>query len=1162
MKKVTVGFDLGIGSVGWSIIDNETNQILDLGSRLFSEPILAAERRQHRSQRRMLRRKKFRNEKFTRLVLKYNDIFGFSNKNEIYENYLNCSKIWPNILELKVKALSEKINSKELVWLLHDYLENRGFFYEIIESENNEKKNINLGEISDYKFPSEIKYNFHKTNTFSKCTSKNDYFNFSNKEWIKELKKLFEIQKINDEFTNHYFKLFSAIRNFEIGPGSEHSASPYGIYEKTGNGIIKKYETIWEKTTGKCSIFTNEYRALKGLASYEIFNMLEALNNMRWNLSLDWRIKTNEKIDILNKLLNKFKESKRFSKLDKKYFEDSLNNYLKNKNSQNQIDYKNFNKNTYGLIAGNDREKLQFPELRNIFEITRILFEENVDLSFLKIDSSIQEWLTFYDKIIEILLINRDVQTRISKLNESEIMKDFKIYFVNESQEKINDVINRLAKSSAIKSSSTGNLSLKALKFFNKKLLENNLNLEEMKWKDEETINVLKNNNKTSFQSNKYLSSEPLKDAILPPSVRRTMEQAIKVFNAIIKEYSSEFLVTNVVVELAREKNDKEAKAKITKRNKENKERNESLEQYVRDQTGLDLSDPKISNFAKYKVFLYKQQDRIDPYIGKEMLLDRVILDPNYSEVDHIIPISISFDDSSANKILVLKSSNQAKGQRIPYDYISSQSNKDWNWEQYVNWCEKTIKNGDNSNFPSKESQSKKFNNLVLKNIESLDNEFISRNLNDTRYATKYFRDILIEYSKLHNNQFKVICINGAITSYFRKTTGNGNKDRNNHSHHAEDASILALISNNEKWLYNHLYKDDLKWIPYNSNMKMNDSETDDEYGIVKTIELESEETKNIRIQGISEIIVKAFNNKPEVKYSRQIKEKNNNELFNSTLYGFIDDEQNKNKIIKIQKINLIGEENKNLSKFFGSNPSEIEKLLIYKSHKSEYKKLNKIYITYNDKLGKNKNPFVAYMKELIENEVQLNERNSQINKYLLENLLNMNKMLYFNTENNSFQIFSNLKYTTDEIEKINVIFNKNLSNKAFNDSFNPIGALVYKNNKNAYSIISINAKIYKFGSNNKDWLNEKIYDINKLNELKKSKNIDINSKPIYYIKQSDCYKKNDDNTIWYVVGFSDSEERIEIKEISKITKRTRKTINVFLKNYKKINLDLLGNIK
>ena len=138
----------------------------------------------------------------------------------------------------------------------------------------------------------------------------------------------------------------------------------------------------------------------------------------------------------------------------------------------------------------------------------------------------------------------------------------------------------------------------------------------------------------------------------------------------------------------------------------------------------------------------------------------------------------------------------------------------------------------------------------------------------------------------------------------------------------------------------------------------------------------------------------------------------------------------------------------------------------------------------------------------------------------------------------------------------------QNLNNKAFNDSFKPIGALVYKNNKNAYSIISINAKIYKFGSNNKDWLNEKIYDINKLNELKKSKNININFKPIYYIKQSDCYQKNDDNTIWYVAGFSDSNEKIDVREISKTTKQTQIAINVFLKNHKKINLDVLGNIK
>ena len=79
---------------------------------------------------------------------------------------------------------------------------------------------------------------------------------------------------------------------------------------------------------------------------------------------------------------------------------------------------------------------------------------------------------------------------------------------------------------------------------------------------------------------------------------------------------------------------------------------------------------------------------------------------------------------------------------------------------------------------------------------------------------------------------------------------------------------------------------------------------------------------------------------------------------------------------------------------------------------------------------------------------------------------------------------------------------------------------------------------------------------------MKKSKNININSKPIYYIKQSDCYQKNDDNTIWYVAGFSDSKEQIDVREISKTTKQTQITINVFLKNHKKINLDVLGNLK
>ncbi|WP_318025088.1 RRXRR domain-containing protein [Mycoplasmopsis arginini] len=66
-KDVTIGFDLGIASVGWSIIDNKTNDILKLGSRLFQEREKAEDRRNFRNIRRRIRRRKYKKEKFINL---------------------------------------------------------------------------------------------------------------------------------------------------------------------------------------------------------------------------------------------------------------------------------------------------------------------------------------------------------------------------------------------------------------------------------------------------------------------------------------------------------------------------------------------------------------------------------------------------------------------------------------------------------------------------------------------------------------------------------------------------------------------------------------------------------------------------------------------------------------------------------------------------------------------------------------------------------------------------------------------------------------------------------------------------------------------------------------------------------------------------------------
>ncbi len=58
MGKV-LGLDIGIASVGWSLIDTDNNKIIDMGVRLFNSADASnnQQRRESRSARRTLRRK-------------------------------------------------------------------------------------------------------------------------------------------------------------------------------------------------------------------------------------------------------------------------------------------------------------------------------------------------------------------------------------------------------------------------------------------------------------------------------------------------------------------------------------------------------------------------------------------------------------------------------------------------------------------------------------------------------------------------------------------------------------------------------------------------------------------------------------------------------------------------------------------------------------------------------------------------------------------------------------------------------------------------------------------------------------------------------------------------------------------------------------------------
>ena len=72
------------------------------------------------------------------------------------------------------------------------------------------------------------------------------------------------------------------------------------------------------------------------------------------------------------------------------------------------------------------------------------------------------------------------------------------------------------------------------------------------------------------------------------------------------------------------------------------------------------------------KIRLWHQQGERCLYTGKTISIHDLINNSNQFEVDHILPLSITFDDSLANKVLVYATANQEKGQRTPYQALDS----------------------------------------------------------------------------------------------------------------------------------------------------------------------------------------------------------------------------------------------------------------------------------------------------------------------------------------------------------------------------------------------------------------------------------------------------------------------------------------------------------
>lgn len=269
-----------------------------------------------------------------------------------------------------------------------------------------------------------------------------------------------------------------------------------------------------------------------------------------------------------------------------------------------------------------------------------------------------------------------------------------------------------------------------------------------------------------------YLPPIPA-DEIRNPVVLRALSQARKVINAVVRRYGSP---ARIHIETAREvgKSFKDRKG-IEKRQEENRKDREKAAAKFREYFPNFVGEPKSKDILKLR--LYEQQHGKCLYSGKEINLGR-LNEKGYVEIDHALPFSRTWDDSFNNKVLVLGSENQNKGNQTPYEYFNGKDNSR-EWQEFKARVE-------TSRFPRSKKQ-----RILLQKFD--EDGFKERNLNDTRYVNRFLCQFVADYMRLTGKgKRRVFASNGQITNLLRGFWGLHKVRAENDRHHALDAVVVA----------------------------------------------------------------------------------------------------------------------------------------------------------------------------------------------------------------------------------------------------------------------------------------------------------------------------------------------------------------------------------
>ena len=270
---------------------------------------------------------------------------------------------------------------------------------------------------------------------------------------------------------------------------------------------------------------------------------------------------------------------------------------------------------------------------------------------------------------------------------------------------------------------------------------------------------------------------------IANPTVHIGLNQVRKVVNALITRYGHP---SEVIVEVARDlKQSQEQRKEDNERQAKNQKRNDRLRADIA--STLQISPERVKHADIQKMILWEElsfdpADRRCPYSGVHISANMLLSDQ--VEIEHILPFSQTLDDSLNNKTVAMRQANRIKGNRTPWDARHDFSTQGWGVDAMLARAEQMPKN-----------KRYRFGEEGYARWLREDKDFLARALNDTRYLSKIAR----EYVSLICPQDTRV-IPGQMTAMLRAKFGlndvlglNGEKNRNDHRHHAVDACVIAV---------------------------------------------------------------------------------------------------------------------------------------------------------------------------------------------------------------------------------------------------------------------------------------------------------------------------------------------------------------------------------